>query len=165
LAGRACEELVFGEVSAGAGGAEGSDLNRATLLATRLETSYGLGDLGPLWIGDGAGQRDLLLLDGLRQAVRQTLDKAYVAAKELVTRNRNTLDRLAEGLFARGYLDRSEIDTILVETPLCTESPTDAPIVQASQQSDPELGQTEIAPINAPDTSLPESEVADSPSS
>jgi cell division protease FtsH len=42
LGGRAAEELTFGEVTAGAGGAEHSDLARATRLATRLETALDL---------------------------------------------------------------------------------------------------------------------------
>jgi cell division protease FtsH len=47
LGGRAAEQLSFAEVTAGAGGAEkGSDLSRATRLATRLETDFGFGSLG-----------------------------------------------------------------------------------------------------------------------
>jgi ATP-dependent Zn protease len=163
LAGRASEELIFGEVTAGAGGPDGSDLSRATQLAMQIETAYGLGDLGPLWIGDAAGQGGLLLHDGLHQTVRRTLDKAYAAAKELIASNRNTLNQLAAALLARGYLDRSEIDAVLVETPLWTGATTDAPALQASQKSDPELGQTEIALATAPDANLPASAAAGCP--
>ena len=52
LAGREAELLLSGDASAGAGGAEHSDLAKATKLALGLEGSFGLGSLGPLWLGE-----------------------------------------------------------------------------------------------------------------
>ena len=52
LAGRAAEELVFGEATAGAGGSENSDLARATWIATRIEFELWA---RPLWSGLAAG--------------------------------------------------------------------------------------------------------------
>lgn len=49
LAGRAAEQLILGNVSAGAGGGEDSDLAIATRIAVTIETCYGLGIDGPLW--------------------------------------------------------------------------------------------------------------------
>jgi cell division protease FtsH len=118
LAGRAAEQLVFGEVTAGAGGGEASDLARVTQLATSLETTYGLGSLGLLCLPGGATQRDLLLLDELRAAVGRTVDRAYTTALDLLRRQRPTLDALATALFAAGYLDRGEIDAVLARCPL-----------------------------------------------
>ena len=126
LAGRAAEQLVFGEVTAGAGGGEMSDLSRATALALRIETSYGLGQLGHLWIGDQASARDLLLFDDLRAAVRHMVDEAHAAATELLSQHRPTLDRLAEALFAAGYLDRDEIEALLKHTPVSAQAMTAA---------------------------------------
>ncbi len=52
LAGRAAEELVCGDVCAGSGGSDHSDLALATNLAVQMEAVYGLGAQGPLWHGD-----------------------------------------------------------------------------------------------------------------
>ncbi len=122
LAGRAAEQLAFGEATAGAGGSDESDLGRATALATRLETDYGLGTFGLVCIPGGSSGRDLLLLDSLRSAVAGTIDRAYAAAQELLASNRHALEALAVALFDAGYLDRSDINAVLVHSPLaaCT---------------------------------------------
>jgi cell division protease FtsH len=92
LAGRAAEQLIFGEATAGAGGSEDSDLARATQLVTDLETSYGLGSLGLICIAGSTGGRKLLLLGDLRIAVGRTIDRAYAAALEMLRQNRDALD-------------------------------------------------------------------------
>ncbi|ANL33945.1 hypothetical protein [Rhizobium phaseoli] len=44
LGGRAAEEVILGTAFDGAGAAEGSDLHRASDLATRLELQLGMGE-------------------------------------------------------------------------------------------------------------------------
>ncbi len=151
LAGRAAEHLVFGEATAGAGGSENSDLARATQLATRLETVYGLGSLGLVCIPGETGERDLLLFGDLRSVVGRTIDRAYAAALDLLGQNRHTLDALAAALFTAGYLDRTEIAAVLKKTPLHTNEPTDAPVVRdPQQQPHTDHGDTAIAGAEAP---------------
>jgi cell division protease FtsH len=126
LAGRASEELVFGEPTAGAGGSEASDLARATKLATELEIKYGLGSYGLLCVG-GDNTRDLLLFEHLRTAVARSLDRAYAAAGELLSTHRRTLDAIADALFTSGYLDQDEIKAILACNPLMQIHEIDQP--------------------------------------
>ncbi len=126
LAGRAAEELLDGEPSAGAGGLEQSDLARATTMAARLECMSGLGRSGLVWI-PVESPRDLLLRPDLYGAVRETLDRAYGKAKALLAANRTTLDSLAGTLDARGFLDRTEIDAVLKSAPLVTAAPSADP--------------------------------------
>lgn len=133
LAGRAAEILAFGEPTAGAGGADGSDLDRATQLTVRLETSYGLGQLGPVAV-TAFTARDLMIMPDLRNTVRRTLEAAEAQALELLTANRRSLDSLAEVLFQNGYLDRAEIGAVLASAPLGRKSPV-----------------AEVAPAPAPD--------------
>jgi cell division protease FtsH len=122
LAGRAAEQLAFGEATAGAGGSDESDLGRATALATRLETEYGLGAFGLVCIPGSTNGRDLLLLDSLRSAVAGTIDRAYAAAQELLALNRHAHEALAAALFDAGYLDRSDINAVLIHSPLTTST-------------------------------------------
>ena len=123
LGGRAAEQLSFAEVTAGAGGAEkGSDLSRATRLATRLETDFGFGSLGLVCLAGDVGNRDLLMFDELRAAAASNLDRAYATALDVLSRNRRSLDALAAALFAAGYLDRAEIEAVLVQTPLLKQA-------------------------------------------
>jgi cell division protease FtsH len=98
LGGRAAEQVVFGEVTAGSAGSPQSDLARANRLALRLETQYRFGDLGLLSLSDNPADEDLLRNDWLRRSVRATIDRAYAAAAEALERNRasaveiNTVD-------------------------------------------------------------------------
>ena len=78
LAGRAAETLIFGAASAGAGGPASSDLSQATRRALAIETAWGLGDLGPLWMQ--APETVLLTDDKLRTRVRARLDAAQQRA-------------------------------------------------------------------------------------
>jgi len=117
LAGRAGEELVHGEATAGAGGSEASDLARATHIAMQIESTCGLGHTGLVWLPTD-NQRELVLHRDLQAAVRRTLDRAHAAAKELLSINRAALDALAAALTERGYLDRDEIRLILADAPL-----------------------------------------------
>jgi DNA polymerase III delta prime subunit len=150
LAGRAAEQLVFGEATAGAGGSEDSDLARATQLATRLETSYGLGSFGLICIASDTSDRDLLMFGDLRSAVGRTIDRAYAAALDILRQNRHTLDALAAALFTGGYLDRGEIDAVLAKAPLRTKATIDASSVQNSQQPTAVRDVTDITIAEAP---------------
>ncbi|MBS0248403.1 MAG: AAA family ATPase [Proteobacteria bacterium] len=142
LAGRAAEELTFGEVTAGAGGSEESDLGRATALATRLETDYGLGTFGLIRIPDGSSGRDLMFLDSLRSTVTGTIDRAYKVALSLLRQNQLAHEALAAALFSTGYLDRAEIHAILVHSPLEAQRVAMAPTAPPFESPD--------APIDDP---------------
>jgi cell division protease FtsH len=119
LAGRAAQEIVFGRnsITAGAGGPVGCDLSRATQIAMKLETVWGLGRSGLLWLPTESA-RDLALYPEVRVAVRDTLDRAYSTAMKMLAANRRPLDALAEALFKRGYLDRAEIRAVLETAPI-----------------------------------------------
>ena len=122
LGGRAAEQINFGEATAGAGGTEGSDLDRCTRLAIRLETAFGFGNLGLVCLADGLKPRDLLAFDRVRTAVSSTMDRAYTTALDILDKNRSALDALAITLFSAGYLDRAEIEAVLKQTPVCPQT-------------------------------------------
>lgn len=145
LAGRAAEQLIFGEATAGAGGSDESDLGRATALATRLETDYGLGAFGLVCIPGGSSGRDLLLLDTLRSAVSGTIDRAYAAALELLRQNQHALEALATALFGAGYLDRADIQAVLVHSPLGTKPAAMPPTAPSSEPVDAPIDDVAIA--------------------
>jgi hypothetical protein len=148
LAGRAAEEIACGITTAGAGGGPGSDLARATRVAMRLETVYGLGASG---LAHMPGEPDHLLLmrPDLLAAVQASLDQAYGRAKELLKANRSALDALANALFERGYLDAAEIETVLQATPLAR--PALATEVMATTRTSAEGTQGQRQKVNGSD--------------
>ncbi len=126
LAGRAAEELVFGNCTAGAGGSERSDLGLATTLAIDLETTLGLGRSGLVRLPTDSA-RDLILRPDLHDAVQATLDAAYARARDVLAANRPMLEALTEALFEAGYLDRAEIAAVVAAYPLAARAPAKEP--------------------------------------
>jgi MoxR-like ATPase len=107
LAGRAAEALIFGEVSAGAGGSLASDLSQATRRALMIETNWGLGDLGPIWMP--APETVLLTDEQLRNRVRSRMEAAEERALAILTTHRANLLGLAETLLQKRSMRADEI--------------------------------------------------------
>lgn len=118
LAGSAAEEITFGSRTDGAGGTEGSDLQRATALAVAMVGSVGLDE----WLGYVApvGSQDLVriarMVPPIAIRVEAILRDQFDRAAGILSERSADLSVLAEELLRTGALSRSEIDSLL-ETP------------------------------------------------
>ncbi|MGX9988531.1 ATP-dependent Zn protease [Rhizobium sp. Z1P35] len=114
LAGRAAELIVLKSASAGSGGAEHSDLARATWIALDMEQALGFGGHHPLLY---LAHRDLtvaLTRDvELADRVHRRLEFAQARATEVIRENRAAFDRLARELFDHQALDGDAVAAIL----------------------------------------------------
>lgn len=99
LAGRAAEWLVLGEISAGSGGQNMSDLALATRWAIQLETTLGLGHEGLVW--HAKPETVHLHTPAIRERVRQRLTQAEQRAGALLAEHRKVLEALACDLVKR----------------------------------------------------------------
>ncbi|MBR5028886.1 MAG: hypothetical protein IKX51_06675, partial [Bacteroidales bacterium] len=132
LAGRAAEEIVFGEISTGAL----NDLERATKQAFAMVTYYGLNKkMGNISYYDSTGQSDMALTkpfsektaETIDEEVHQMLETAYQRAKALLLENRDKLDKLAEQLINREVIFREDLESIYGKRPFDDETkPADA---------------------------------------
>lgn len=112
LAGRAAEEVVFGEISSGAGGGEDSDLAKATRLALEAEGALGFG-LTLSWLPS-----DLplyLMPAALRDRVEAALQEAAADATARLTGHRSALERIARTLLDRRELDGPALAALLAD--------------------------------------------------
>lgn len=111
LAGMAAEEVVLGQKAAGAGGRRGSDLHEATMLALKLEASYGMGS-GLTYLS-GTSDEELLVtlhMDAdLRKRVEGVLVAEFARAKALIEPKRTELAKIADALFERKRLTADEV--------------------------------------------------------
>ncbi len=96
LAGRAAEEVVFGDVSAGAGMSAASDIALATDLALRIEAQFGFVSL--LYFDEVTLRQRLVWDDELRSRVWRRLKRAYEDAVVIVRETRRDLESLARSL-------------------------------------------------------------------
>jgi cell division protease FtsH len=122
LAGRAAEELVFGDKWTGAS----DDLEKATKLARRMVTAYGMSEkLGPLTFGDRdelvflgreiAEQRNYSdhVAEEIDQEVRDIVDQAYNRARDILITYRQKLDAVAQRLIEIETIERAEFEALV----------------------------------------------------
>ena len=116
LAGRAAEEIVCGEISAGAGGPAHSDLAKATKLAAMAEGAYCLGSTGLVWANMDDTElfhTQLSLRPGTELAVRRRLDQAYDAARNTVLAHQSVVEKLAAALVDQVVLTPEAVGGII----------------------------------------------------
>ena len=127
--GRAAEELIFGpeKITTGAG----NDIERATTMARRMVTQFGMSDaIGPMAIGDAEHEvflgRELVnrrevsqrTAEQVDDEVKRILDEAFTRARACLEANRGLLETIAEGLLERETLDREDVDLLAAGRPL-----------------------------------------------
>jgi len=128
LGGRVAEEIVFGEVTAGAS----NDLQRVTQIAHMMITQYGMSeDLGLRVYGQKqemvflgreiSEQRDYsdAVAELIDNEVRGLIDQEHAEARRILLENRETLDRVARALIEAETLEADEFVAIIdgVERP------------------------------------------------
>ncbi len=122
LAGHAAEKEIFGEVTTGAQ----SDLRRATKLARKLVTEFGMSEkLGPRTFGlkeeliflgrEISEQRDYSekVAQTIDEEVSHFLNSAYKVAQKLIRDKSDKLELIAKTLVEKEVLEREEFDTLM----------------------------------------------------
>ncbi|MBP2229688.1 AAA+ superfamily predicted ATPase [Azospirillum agricola] len=132
LAGRAAEEAVLGDVSAGAGGDDRSDLARATALAAAALHAYGLGDGvdGLLWRGMPTSDTlaaTMALRPDVGNRVSALLATAYAEATAEILRCRERLEALARLLVEHETVGGADAEAVLTGGAPPSDRPPDAP--------------------------------------
>jgi cell division protease FtsH len=121
MGGRIAEELFLNVMSTGAG----NDIERATEMARKMVCEWGMSDLGPMTFGkkeeqiflgrEIAQHRDYSEDTAIKidQEVRKLVNKGYTQAKQILSENRDTLERIARALIEREVLDAIEIKMLV----------------------------------------------------
>jgi len=122
LAGRAAEDLVFGEVSTGAQ----DDLEKATKMVRRMVTEFGMSEqLGPLTFGSKEDSpflgRDIATNKNYSEEVAAAIDKeirhlvglCYSRAEEILEKSRERLEMLARTLMDKETLEGPALEALL----------------------------------------------------
>lgn len=109
MGGRAAEALLLGEdITSGAA----HDLASASKLARQMVTNYGMGSMGPIFVGsDTPISPDTAR--AIETDVTRLIDEALGDAHEMVTEHRATLERLVEVLLEEETLDAERIVEVL----------------------------------------------------
>lgn len=123
MGGRAAEKLVFNEETIGAAG----DIERATYIARKMVTDFGMSELGPVnLVSDNAGLWDATAQNKALGYSEKVSEKIDVEVQKIITTqldnavktikdNRKILDRLAQELLERETLEQDEFEAIMEE--------------------------------------------------
>ena len=135
MGGMAAEEIVFKDVTTGAS----SDLEQATNIARSMVTRYGMSvKLGPRTFGkreemvflgkEISEQRDYSegVAATIDEEVKEIIDTAYQKASEIITSNRDKLEKLAQHLIQNETIEADELIALL-DGELSTSDSTSAP--------------------------------------
>ena len=117
MGGRVAEELIFNLMTSGAH----NDLERATDLAKRMVTEFGMSNLGPRTFGRKDRQiflgRDIgdmkdygdRTADEIDHEIERIINECFTKAKEILTKNRAKLESIARVLMEKESLDNSQL--------------------------------------------------------
>ncbi|MFN7455429.1 MAG: ATP-dependent zinc metalloprotease FtsH [Pseudobdellovibrionaceae bacterium] len=142
--GRAAEEIVFGDITTGAG----NDIERATDIARRMVTEWGMSEkLGPLSYEKREGPVFLGLngqntvrdysdakAEEIDQEVFGIIDNSYKVAVKILKDHRDALDRLALALLEYETIDGVEVEMLVNGAQVSEIGKLRANKVSASQQ-------------------------------
>ncbi|MGI8633553.1 MAG: ATP-dependent zinc metalloprotease FtsH [Solirubrobacterales bacterium] len=153
LGGRSAEEIVFDEVTTGAS----NDLEKVTATAKNMIMRFGMSErLGPRVFGHDRGQpflgRDMgaepdysdEIAREIDDEIRRVVEEAHQTARDILSENREQLDRISHILLERETLERDEFVGLLegkspeeALRPETVEPDADEPVAEESR---PERG-------------------------
>lgn len=122
VGGRAAEQVVFGKVSTGAL----NDLERVTKQAFAMVAYYGFSDkIGNLSFYDSSGQQDYAFnkpfsektSEVIDNEVRILVESCYKRAIDILTENREGLDKLADKLLDKEVIFSDDLENIFGKRP------------------------------------------------
>jgi cell division protease FtsH len=132
MGGRVAEEIVFHDPTTGAS----NDIEKATATARKMVTEYGMSaTIGAVKLGQSQGevflgrdmghQRDYSeeLAEKVDLEVRALIEQAHDEAYQVLTDNRDILDRLARELIEKETLDHNQLAEIFAEVRRLPERP------------------------------------------
>lgn len=134
LGGRVAEELTFGEITTGAH----DDFKKATNIARRMVTEYGMSKLGPIMYEEPSENTFLgrdytknknfseIVANEIDEEMRSIINDCYDKTKKMIKENKDLLKLIAETLIEEETITKEQIDS-LVENGKIVESKEEKP--------------------------------------
>ncbi len=126
LGGRIAEEIIFDDITTGAS----SDIKKATKVARRMVTRYGMSDnIGVINYDDDDDEvfigRDLahakghseLVAGEIDREVKEIINSCYLKAKSIIAEHESNLHKCADLLLQKEKITREEFEALMEEKP------------------------------------------------
>ncbi len=123
LGGRVAEELIFGEITTGAH----DDFKKATNIARRMVTEYGMSSLGPIMYEEPNENTFLgrdytknknfseIVANEIDEEMRHIINDCYAKTKNIIKESKKLLDLIANKLLEQETITKEQIDELLEE--------------------------------------------------
>ncbi|HEX3370134.1 MAG TPA: cell division protein FtsH, partial [Candidatus Cybelea sp.] len=153
LGGRLSEEIKFGDVTTGAS----NDFEKASELARRMVTQFGMSELGPITFGRGAHQvflgRDIgeernyseEVASQIDNEVRKIIESSYENGKRILTENWAKVERMVASLMEYETVETEEVRAILDDKPYDRERNQEITTASDSSNDRPAADETKRA--------------------
>lgn len=119
LGGRAAEEIVIQDITTGAS----NDIQRASQLARRMVTEWGMSELGNIYLG---GDEEVFvgkswgthsdisneMSSKIDAEIKRIIDECYERALALLRENRAVMDAMVRALFERETIFKDDVDAL-----------------------------------------------------
>ncbi len=154
MGGRSAEEIFLGHITTGAG----NDIERATDIARNMVCEWGMSSLGPLAFGkkeeaiflgrEITQHRDYSEDTAIQidKEVKRIVNGGYENAKNLLSKNREVLERIAQALLEREVIDATEVKMLMEGKPLPEKPRTPPPQAPPAPSTDPKVVRPELRP-------------------
>lgn len=121
MGGRIAEEVFLNQMTTGAG----NDIERATDLARKMVTQWGMSTIGPMVIGEKEEEmflgREVTKHSSVSERTAQTVDEEvrgiiqerYQVARKLIEDNRDIVERMAHALLKFETLDAGQVNDLM----------------------------------------------------
>ena len=121
LGGRVAEEVTFNEITTGAH----DDFKKATKIARRMVTEYGMSSLGPMMLDepeentflgrDYTKNRNIsdTVAHEIDEEMRSIINSCYEKTKKIITENKDLLSLIANALLEDEIITKEEIDYLV----------------------------------------------------
>ena len=121
LGGRAAEELVFNEFTAGAA----SDIDKATQIARKMVVDFGMSRLGPIYLGPQIEESEWgkswwqpteispKMAAKVDEEIKRIVDEGYKRALGILKADRRKLDLLAKKLLEKETIEQEEFQKLM----------------------------------------------------
>ncbi len=140
MGGRVAEEIIFNDITTGAS----SDINKATEIARKMVTEWGMSKLGfigfsvedHLFIGRDYQSKvnySEKMAAEIDNEIKAILDNNYKRAKEILTTNKDLLDKMSELLLKKETIYHDEVELLI-------QGKTAQEVAEIMEQKDREKG-------------------------
>ena len=121
LGGRAAEELVFNELTAGAA----SDIDKATQIARQMVVDFGMSQLGPVYLGPQMEETEWgkawwqpteispKMAAKVDEEIKRIVDGGYQKALQILKKHRKKLDLVAKKLLEKETIEGEEFQNLM----------------------------------------------------